>query len=66
MRASTDGLMVTFIAKSGARTVIQIPGTQVAAQLAAVDNAKKSLAAQAAPTSAAAAGPTAPPPTPAK
>jgi hypothetical protein len=49
LRASTNGLIVTFIAKSGARTVIQIPGPQVAAQLAAVDNAKKSLAAQAAP-----------------
>jgi len=55
LRASTNGLMVTFIAKSGAHTVIQVPGTQVAAQLAAVDNAKKSLAAAATPAPAAAA-----------
>ncbi|HEX3881245.1 MAG TPA: hypothetical protein VHW66_01170 [Stellaceae bacterium] len=61
LRASTKGLMVTFVAKSGAHTVIQVPGPQVAAQLAAVDNAKKSLAAQ-----AAAPGPAAPPPPPAK
>lgn len=53
MRASTGGLMVTFIAKSGAHTVIQIPGSQVAAQLAAVESAKQGLAA-AAPTAAAA------------
>lgn len=49
MRASTNGLMVTFTAKSGARTVIQVPGAQIAAQLAAVDNARNGLAAQAAP-----------------
>jgi hypothetical protein len=58
LRASTDGLMVTFIAKSGARTVIQIPGSQVAAQLAAVDSAKNGLASAAGPT--AAPGPSAP------
>jgi hypothetical protein len=45
LRASTNGLMVTFIAKSGAHTVIQISGPQVAAQLAALDSAKKGLAA---------------------
>lgn len=45
LRASTGGLMVTFVAKSGAHTVIQVPGAQVAAQLAAVDSAKKGLAA---------------------
>jgi hypothetical protein len=51
LRASTDGLMVTFVAKSGAHTVIQIPGSQVEAQLAAVDSAKTGLAAaQPAPT----------------
>lgn len=52
LRAGTGGLMVTFIAKSGARTVIQIPGSQVAAQLAAVDSAKQGLAAAAQPTAA--------------
>jgi hypothetical protein len=45
LRASTNGLVVTFIAKSGAHTVIQIPGSQVVAQLAAVDSAKSGLAA---------------------
>lgn len=44
MRASTNGLMVTFTAKSGARTIIQVPGAQVVAQLAAVDSARKGLA----------------------
>lgn len=44
LRASTNGLVVTFTAKSGARTVIQIPGAQVAAQLAAIDSAKRGLA----------------------
>lgn len=55
LRAGTNGLMVTFIAKSGARTVIQVPGAQVAAQLAAVDSAKKGLTATPAQTPASAA-----------
>lgn len=55
LRASTGGLMVTFVAKSGANTVIQVPGSQVAAQLAAVDSAKQGLAAP--PPAAAAAAP---------
>jgi hypothetical protein len=50
LRASSGGLMVTFIAKSGAHTVIQIPGSQVVAQLAAVDSAKHGLAAAAQPS----------------
>ena len=45
LRSGTGGLMITFIAKSGNHTVIQIPGSQVAAQLAAVDSARKGLAA---------------------
>jgi hypothetical protein len=65
LRASTSGLIVTFIAKSGAHTVIQVPGSQVAAQLAAVDSAKKGLA-SAAPAPAAAPGPALPPPPSAK
>ena len=44
MRASTQGLIVTFTAKSGARTLIQIPGDQVVAQLAAIDSARSGLA----------------------
>jgi hypothetical protein len=61
LRASTNGLMVTFTAKSGARTVIQLPGSQVAAQLAAVDSAKKGLAAET-PTPGAPPPAAAPPP----
>ncbi len=62
LRASTNGLMVTFVGKSGAHTVIQIPGSQVAAQLAAVDSAKTGLAA----ATPAAAPEAAPGPAPAK
>ncbi|HEY1797916.1 MAG TPA: hypothetical protein VGG57_17515 [Stellaceae bacterium] len=52
LRAGINGLMVTFIAKSGAHTVIQVPGSQVAAQLAAIDSAKRGLAATPTPAAA--------------
>jgi hypothetical protein len=60
LRASTNGLQVTFVAKSGAHTVIQIPGSQIVAQLAAVDSARRGLAA--AQPAAAPAPAAAPPP----
>jgi hypothetical protein len=37
LRASPEGLQVTFTARSGAKKTIYIPGAQITAQLAAVD-----------------------------
>jgi hypothetical protein len=54
MRANTGDLSVTFVAKSGERMLIRIPGEQVANQLAAIDSARKGLAPAPAPPAAAA------------
>jgi hypothetical protein len=41
LRANTQGLMITFTARSGAEKTITVPGSQIAAQLAAVDARRK-------------------------